>query len=65
MNKKLDIFLEEWDNATGSRAIGFDKLFKEVESALKLQELVKESTTQGNPPIIAGYLLQLIEESKK
>jgi len=38
---------------------------REIKHALKLQELVKESTTEGNPPIIAGYLLQLIEESKK
>ena len=36
-----------------------------LDSALKLQQLVKESTKQGNPPIIAGYLLQLIEESEK
>lgn len=38
---------------------------KKCESALTLQELVKESTKIGNPPIIAGYLLKLVEESEK
>jgi len=36
----------------------------EINHALKLQELVKDSTTEGNPPIIAGYLLKLLEYSK-
>ncbi len=41
------------------------KLTSNIQYALKLEELVKESTKAGNPPIIAGYLLQLLKEAKK
>lgn len=42
----------------------YKKLESECEKSLKLQELVKESTKVGNPPIITGYLLKLVEESE-
>lgn len=55
-----DFFIE------GHKDDAFDgEQFDIVLHALKLQELVKKSTKVGNPPIIAGYLLQLIEESEK
>jgi len=38
---------------------------KQITEALKLQELVKQSTKAGHPPIVAGYLLQLIAESEE
>jgi len=37
----------------------------QIKSALKLQKLVKDSSTQGNPPIIAHFLQTLISESEK
>ena len=55
-----DLFIE------GHQNDAFDgEQFDIILHALKLQELVKESTKVGTPPLIAGYLLKLVEESEK
>ncbi len=42
MNEELNAFLEEWcKTGGGSRVMGIDIMYKKIESALKLQELLK------------------------